>query len=156
MPETNWEERGIVWIEEEVSERVGPNGSDTRVLGKAQIPQVVDLQKFVAAYGEGVVLGSLDGTSVRVMAQDVNRTGLRKHLSVEEIRQRIDGRLRGVRARGVPAVKVVEVKVHALPDGTTYSGTDEVEYQQAYLAALVDAGVDAAVARTIATQQHLA
>ena len=152
----NWEDRGIVWVEEEVSERGSSNGSDTRVLGKAQIPQVVDLQKFVAHYGEGVVLGSLDGTSVRVMAQDVNRTGLRKRLTVEEIRERIDGRLRGVRARGVPAVKVVEVKVLTLPDGSTYNGTDEVEYQQAYLAALVDAGVPVEVAKGIALAQKIA
>lgn len=154
MTDTNWDARGIAWTTEEVSERAGPNGSDTRVLGKAQIPVVKDLSAFVKEYGEGVVLGSLDGTSIRVMAQDVNRTGLRKKLSVEEIRTRIDGRLRGIRARGIPSVK--EVQVYALPNGQKFTGTDETEYQAAYAGALVDAGVDAAVALTIAGQQHLA
>lgn len=154
MAETNWEARGISWAEEEVSELAGEHATDKRSLGMAQIPVVKDLSKFVAEYGEGAVLGSLDGTSIRVMAQDVNRTGLRKRLTKEEIRQRIDGRLRGIRARGVPSVK--EVTVYALPDGTKYTGTNEAEYQGAYMAALVDQGVDAAVARVIATSQHLA
>lgn len=152
MTEINWEERGIVWIEEEVSEQAGDHATDRRTLGKAQIPVVKGLEAFVKEYGEGAVLGSLDGTSIRVMAQDVNRTGLRKRLSKDEIRLRIDGRLRGIRARGVPSVK--EVAVYVLPNGERFTGTSETDYQAAYMAALVDAGVDAAVARTIATQQH--
>lgn len=156
MDTIDWASRGIIWVTEEVSERAGPNGSDTRSLGKAWIPVVSDLGMFTAAYGEGVVLGSLDGTSIRVMAQDVNRSGLRKGLTKEQIQDRIDGRLKGVRARGVPAVTVVTKTVYALPDGTVYEGTNEAEYQAAYMAALVDAGLDASAARALATVQHLA
>jgi hypothetical protein len=153
MGTINWESRGIVWLTEDVSERAGPNGTDTRVLGKAQIPQVTNLSAFVQEYGEGAVLGSLDGTSIRVMAQDVNRRGIVKRLSAEEIRTRIDGRLRGIRPRGVPETK--EVLVYALPNGDVFTGTDEIEYQQEYAAALVEMGVEAEMALTIAKNQKL-
>jgi hypothetical protein len=150
----DWAARGIVWIEEDVSEQAGDHATDRRVLGKAQMPVVKDLTKFVAEYGEGCVLGSLDGTSIRVMAQDVNRTGLRKRISADEIRSRIDARLRGVRSRAIASVK--EVTVYPLPGGQTYKGTDKTEYQQAYIAALVDMGTPADVAMTIASSMKIA
>jgi hypothetical protein len=154
MSTIDWAARGIVWMEEEVSEQAGDHATDRRVLGKAQMPVVKDLSAFVAEYGEAAVLGSLDGTSIRVMAQDVNRTGLRKRLSSDDIRLRIDGRLRGIRTRGVATPK--EVKVYPLPGGQEYKGTNEVEYQQAYIAALVDLGTPADVARTIASSMKIA
>jgi hypothetical protein len=149
----DWSARGIEWVEEDVSEQAGDHATDRRVLGKAQMPVVKDLSKFVAEYGEQCVLGSLDGTSIRVMAQDVNRTGLRKRISADEIRSRIDARLRGVRSRAIVGTK--EVKVYPLPGGAFYKGTDEVEYQAAYIAALVDMGTPADVARTIASSMKL-
>ena len=150
----DWAARGIVWIEEEVSEQAGEHATDRRVLGKAQMPVVKDLTAFIKEYGEGVVLGSLDGTSIRVMAQDVNRTGLRKRLSADDIRLRIDGRLRGTRARSIATVK--EVTKYPLPGGTFYSGTNEIEYQQSYVLALVELGTPADVATTIASSMKLA
>lgn len=149
----DWAARGIVWIEEDVSEQAGDHATDRRVLGKAQMPVVKDLSKFVAEYGEACVLGSLDGTSIRVMAQDVNRTGLRKRMSADEIRNRIDARLRGIRNRAVTTVK--EVVKYPLPGGKFYSGTDLAEYQAEYTAALVDLGTPADVARTIALSMTL-
>ena len=41
------------------------------------------------------------------------------------------------------------VKVYALPDGTTYVGTDETEFRRAYVGALVDQGLSADVAISI-------
>lgn len=151
----DWAARGIIWIEEEVSEQTGDHATDRRVLGKAQMPVVKDLTAFVAEYGEGAVLGSLDGTSIRVMAQDVNRTGLRKRLSADDIKLRIDGRLRGIRSRAIANVVTKEVTVYTLPGGQTYTGTDEVEYQQAYVAALVELGTPAEVAINIASTMKL-
>jgi hypothetical protein len=155
MSTIDWTARGIVWMEEEVSEQTGDHATDRRVLGKAQMPVVKDLNAFVAEYGEGAVLGSLDGTSIRVMAQDVNRTGLRKRLTADEIKLRIDGRLRGIRSRAIANVVTKEVTVYPLPGGATYKGTDNTEYQQAYIAALVDLGTPADVAMTIASSMTI-
>lgn len=149
----DWTARGISWAEEDVSKQHGDHATDRVVIGKAQIPVVQDLAKFTAEYGEPCVLGILDGTSIRVMAQDVNRSGLAKGLKVEEIRQRIDARLRGVRNRPL-AGPTKTVLVYMLPNGEKFAGTTLVEFQQQYLAALVDQGVGAQVARTIAQNQN--
>lgn len=149
----DWAARGIKWIEEVVSEQAGSHATDRRELGKAQMPVVTDLQLFVKEYGEQCVLGSLDGTSIRVMAQDVNRSGLRKGVSADEIKSRIDARLRGVRSRTFATTK--EVIKYPLPGGKFYSGTDLAEYQAEYTAALVDMGTPADVAMTIAKSMSL-
>lgn len=151
----NWEEMGITWAAEEVSKQHGDHATDRRVMGTAYIPVVTDLGKFTESFGQACVLGILDGTSIRVMAQDVNRAGLAKNLKPDEIKDRIEARLRGVRNRPVGGTTIVKVKVHTLPNGTEYTGTDVVEYQQAYAAALIDQGVDATVAITIAQNQTL-
>lgn len=152
MTTINWEARGIIWATEDVSKQHGDHATDRVVIGKAQIPVVNDLDKFRQEYGDACILGVLDGTSIRVMAQDVNRSGIAKNLSVDEIRQRIDARLRGVRNRPLAGVTKTVV-VYMLPSGQRYEGTSLVEFQQQYLAALVDAGVDSAVARMLAEQQ---
>lgn len=153
MTTINWDDRGITWMTEEVSKQHGPNGSDRTVIGKAQIPQVTDLTKFRAEYGDACILGILDGTSIRVMAQDVNRSGLAKGLNPEEIKGRIDARLRGIRNRPTGGVTKT-IMVYTLPNGQRYTGTSLVEYQQGYLAALVDAGIPADVARNLAMGQQ--
>lgn len=151
----NWEELGIEWIEETVSKQAGDHATDRAVIGKAQMPIVRDLPKFVGHFGDGCVLGIMDGTSVRVMAQDVNRRGIQKGMKPEAIREAIYNRLIGVRNAPRATVRTVEVKIHNLPNGTTYSGTDLVEYRQLYLSALVDAGVAVSVAQQIALMQTL-
>ncbi len=149
----DWAARGISWAEEPVAKVFGENNqSDKRVIGNAQIPVVNDLDLFRKEYGDACVLGILDGTSIRVMAQDVNRTGITKGLPKEEIRARIDARLRGVRNRPLGG-GTKEVLVYLLPNGTKFTGTSLVEYQQQYMAALVDAEVPAAVAQALAMQQ---
>jgi hypothetical protein len=151
---TDWALRGISWSEEDVSKQHGDHATDRVVIGKAQIPVVSDLDAFRKEYGDACILGILDGTSIRVMAQDVNRSGIAKKLSADEIKQRIDARLRGIRNRPL-AGGVKEVPVYLLPSGTKWTGTNEVEFQQAYLADLVDAGVDTVVATMLAKQQKL-
>lgn len=154
MTSINWADRGINWATEDVSKQYGDHASDKQVIGKAQIPVVVDLELFRAEYGDACVLGILDGTSIRVMAQDVNRTGIAKGMRAEEIRQRIDARLRGIRNRPVGSVVVVTKLVYMLPNGEKFTGATLVEFQAEYMAALVDSGVPAEVAKTLAEMQN--
>lgn len=142
----NWEEIGIVWSEETVRKQNGDNASDKApIRGTAQIPVPNDLDKFVAHFGDSCVLGIMNGTSVRVMAQDVNRRMLAKGASTEAIREAVYNRLKGIRNSASPVVRTV-VK-YPLADGTFYTGTDLVEYKQAALAAYVDKGVPVEVAQ---------
>lgn len=141
----NWADLGIEWSEEQVRRQNGDNASDKAALrGTAQIPVVKDLDKFVAHFGANCVLGIMDGTSVRVMAQDVNRRLLAKGADAESIREAVYNRLKGVRNATIATVR--EVKVYMLPDGTQYKGSDLTEYKAAAMAALVDLGVPADVA----------
>lgn len=160
MNARDWNALGIEWIQEPVSKQAGDHATDRQVIGNAEMPIVKDLTKFIEGFGEGVVLGIMDGTSLRVMAQDVNRRLLPKGDRGEVIREAIYNRLRGVRNTGTRTPVTVTVKVYSLPpmsDGTpqTYKGTDLIEYQQAYLAALVDNGIEVAVAQQIAQMQTL-
>ena len=150
----DWNSIGIDWTQEPVSKQAGDHATDRKVIGDAEMPIVKDLTAFIAEFGEDCVLGIMDGTSLRVMAQDVNRRLIPKGDKGETIREAIYNRLRGVRNASRGGV-VKEVKVYTLPDGTVYKGTDVTEYQQAYMAALVDAGTPVAVAQTIATMQTL-
>jgi len=152
----NWNEVGISWSAESVSRRHGENASDKAVIGTAQIPLVADLDVVRNHFGDGVITGSLNGTSWRVMAQDVSRRMLEKGTKdAEAIREAVYNRLRGIRNPVMATPRTVEVKVYTLPDGTTYSGTNLAEYQAAYMAALVDQGIPADTARTIALRQTL-
>lgn len=146
----DWASYGIAWVQEPVSKQMGDHATDKRIIGTAEMPIVEDLTKFVAHFGESVVLGIMDGTSVRVMAQDVNRRLIQKGQKGEAIRDAIYNRLMGTRnaSRGS-----VTVTVYKLPDGTEYKGTNEVEYQQAYTAALVDMGTPADIAMQIGSNQ---
>jgi len=140
----NWDDMGLTWSVESVSRQHGPNASDRREIGKAYIPIIVDLKKFVAAFGEEIILAVANGTSIRVHAQDVNRTAIEKGLGREYVETRMVNWFRGQRTRSMGTVTVVkEVKVYALPNGTTYTGNDLDEYRQQWVAAMVDMGVDA-------------
>lgn len=151
----NYSDFGITFASEPVAQRAGPNATDRRVIGNGQIAVVNDLNKFVEHFGEQVVLGILDGTSIRVMSQDVSRRGLTAtpKATTEQIQEAIYNRLKGVRNRG--AGGTVEVIIHVLPNGEKFTGTDENEFQQLYAAALVDEGVDADTALMIAGKQTL-
>lgn len=151
---------GVAWSTETVNREPDGNGSTkVEATADAQILSIVDLEKFRANFpnADEILLGIANGTSLRVMAQDVNRRNPKK--SRDERRSAIVNRLVGVRNAGVRTVvtKVVEkiVKQYALPNGESYTGTDETEYQQLYLAALVDFGMPVATAQSIATLQKL-
>lgn len=146
--ERNWNDIGLAWETDEVARRDGPNGSDRRVIGLAQIPVCTDLDKVRAHFGDGVVTGSLNGTSWRVMAQDVSRRGIEARKSDAEIREMVYNRLRGIRNASTGGTRTQFVA--PLPDGTKWTGTDATAYQAECMAQFVDNGLDATVARTLA------
>ena len=153
----NWKSMGIAWETSPVSRQHGPNKTDRAVIGEAEIPQVVDIRAAIDAGLGDAMLAGINGTSWRVTAQDVSRRYLERtpkdKRSQEDLRKAVYDRLRGIRARIVGGrVEYVEVVKRPLPDGTMYEGTDENEYRSAYAAALVDNGIDADVALTLATK----
>lgn len=150
----NWEDTGISWLEEKVSTKAG--NTKVEVSGTAQIPQVDDVQKALEHFGEEAFKGGLNGTSWRVAAQDVNRRLLPTKPTVEQLREAVYNRLKGIRNAAV-GVRTVTVKVYTLADGTSFvpdanKSTQEntVALQAAATAALVDKGVPAEIARSIA------
>lgn len=154
MTENDYAEIGLRFDTETVSKQRGDHASDRVELGNGQIAVVTDLDKFRAAFKDECVLGILDGTSIRVMSQDVSRRLLNKGTKkADEIQAAIINRLKGVRNSSGGGVRTVTKNVYALPDGSKYEGESEVEYQQQYAAALVDAGVPSAAALAIASNQ---
>lgn len=157
MTENDYAEMGLRFDTEVVSKQRGDHASDRVEIGNAQIAVVTDLEKFRTAFSDATVLGILDGTSIRVMSQDVSRRSLEKGVkSPDAIQAGIINRLRGVRNSGGTRTITVTKVTYALPDGTKYEGADETEYQQLFAAALVDAGVPSAAALAIAGNQKLA
>lgn len=150
----NWEEFGISWATETVSRQNGPNKSDrVAYTTPAQIPQVADYDKFVSHFGKPAVLAMVNASnSIRVRAQAVNR-GLIENgeRDADKLRQAVYNAMRGVRAQASP----IQVRVYTLPNGVVYNGSDVTEYRQLYAAALVEAGVEAAVAVVIANSQNI-
>src|SRR5688500_6532166 len=137
MTENDYAEMGIRFDTETVSKQRGDHASDRVELGNGQIAVVTDLEKFRAAFSDETVLGILDGTSIRVMSQDVSRRLLNKGTKkAEDIQAAIINRLRGVRNASGGGVRIVKVNLRNLPDGTQYEGDNETEYQQMYAAAL--------------------
>ena len=159
MEKTNWESFGITWKTEVVSKQHGPNKTDrVAYTTKAQIPTVADeaaWDKFVAHFGKGGVLALFTASnSIRVRAQAVCRSAIEEgERDEEKLRQRVYNNMKGIRAQA--SVVVNTVYVNRLPDGTMYEGTDELEFQQAYAAAMVDMGVPADTATAMAGLQKL-
>lgn len=153
---------GLSWSVETVSREPGGNSAG-KVLAAddAQILVIVDHDAFVTNFpdAKAILLGISATTSLRVMSQAVNRDN--PGMPVLERRQRIVNRLAGIRNTGSRAVvtRTVEVKVFIrsapLPGGTFYEGDNLVEYQAAYMAALLDMGVPSDTARSIALTVEL-
>lgn len=153
MP-NNWEEMGIKWVAGEVRRQNGEHATDRTVIGTAQIPDLVDIDAAVKAGLSGAILKGCNGTSWRVLAQDVCRGLIEKNrrVSAEVMQEAVFNRLRSVMTRGTVVIeKIVEKVMHTLPDGTNWDGTDETEFRQMYLVQLIDAGVENAVAQILTT-----
>lgn len=153
----DWAAMGVEW-ETETVKKAGTEYAGAEIC----VPSNLDnIRKFVT---DDTILGSLDGTSWRVAAQDVNRATLADwkqrgtkldDTHIELLRVRVWQRLMGIRGERRPAAvkiveKIVERKMYALPDGTMWVGEDMNDYGAMYTAALVDQGVPASVATAIA------
>lgn len=148
-----WADYGIEMSIESVQKQHGDHATDRVIVNdKAMIPTVVDVEKFVAAFGGATMLDFVNGTSLRVKAQAVAR-----RMAGEKDSAKIESALLNmIRSVRNPAIRTERVVVkHALPNGTTYDGTDLVEFQQMYAAAMVDLGIDSAQAIAIAKLQTL-
>lgn len=134
---------GLVWSTEEVMHK------QVVVCSHAQIAQIVDVEKFHAAFPHFIVAMS-NGSSLRVQSQAICRRMSKDDPAAQ--RAAILNAIRGLRnsSRSIVTVeKIVEKKVAFIP---TLSG-DVVEIDLANpaeaLAALVDAGYDASTAQNI-------
>lgn len=149
----DWASFGISISIESVQKQMGDHATDRKIVNdRALIPTVVDVELFMKAFGGEALLDCVNGTSLRVKAQAVARR-MANERDTMKIENALMNMLRGIRS-AANRTQTVIIK-HALPNGKTYDGTDLVEYQQAYAAALVDAGIDTAVALNIAKMQTL-
>lgn len=84
---------------------------DKTKLAGAQIPIVTDLDKFVATFGPSLVLAALDGSSLRVSAQRINRDALwgKRDTKAEVLQEAVIAWMLG--AKRTRTVSVVEVPV---------------------------------------------
>lgn len=142
----NWENYGIEWLTEPVSKQSGPNATSRVELGDAQIANVVDVSRFVEHFGETAALSFINGTSLRVTCQRIGRAAIQAGVKdPEAMRDRVYNAIKGIRA----ARTVTKVILRQLPDGTTTDMPVE-EFRAEYVAQLVDQGVPASVATSIA------
>lgn len=133
---------GIRWESEDVAIVYGENQSDKRIVNTvAQIAVMTDVALFDATF-PGYILASSNGTSLRVMCQRVGRKFDGK--DIEANRKAVLDAIRGTRAKSGTTVR------RPLPDGTFYTGSDEVEFRRQYAALLVDLGTPGTLALTIA------
>lgn len=142
ITDTGCQEYGFHWSGESVQEQAGPNGSDRRPVNPAaQIAIMDDPEKFEQAF-PGYLVAMSNGTSLRVACQRIGRKYNGKDIAGN--RTEVVNHLTGVRVHRTATVR------RSLPNGQFYTGTDETEFRQTYAAALVDAGVDSAIALGIA------
>lgn len=147
-----WSEFGLAVSTESVQEQVGEHATDRRIVNDhALIATVVNVATFVETFGEPALMKFINGTSLRVTCQRIARS-MAKERDTAKVEVALLNAIRSVRNAVVQTRTVI---VHALPNGTTYDGTDLVEFQQEYAAALIDAGVPGDVALNIAKLQTL-
>lgn len=152
---TNWADFGITWESGKVSRQHGEHRTDRIELPHpSQIPVPVDLDKLRAALGDELVKSYLNGTSMRVIAQDVSRRYIeatmeaRKFYDVEELRGLVWDRLSGKRTTIGGGTR--EVKIRYLPNGKQFTGKTEVEFRAETIAVLLDMGVPVEAAKAAA------
>ena len=117
--------------------------------GDAQIPEVEDLEKFLANVPRAaeVVKVGLNGTSFRVSAQGVCRRELEKNANAtaEYLQETVyNSVILGARSSG--GTRTIVKTIYTLPNGEKYEGTSATEFKQLWVAAMVDLGTPAAQA----------
>lgn len=139
-------EAGFVWESGEV--QYEPTKGQKVSLGEAPHVRVTDVSLFEDNF-PGVILASLNGTSIKVMCQGVTRRRLKnvkagggKRPTDAEMRPDVLNALRGTKNRATVIEREVEVFVYG---GQTFATLEEA--QAAEIATLVDLGVPADKAR---------
>lgn len=146
----NWAEMGIEWSEE-VVQRKGAT------IAGAQIMIVKDLAKFDAALrADGSNLTNVvnASSSVRVASQHTKRDGKGQDMRGEQLREQVYRDIAGLRAPATQVIveKIVEkvVRQITLPNGKAFTGTDRMEYMQAFVAAMIEMKVPLPAAQAAA------
>lgn len=132
---------GFTWGQGPVSYNKS-KGNPVLLSDKAPHATVTDVEKFEAAF-PGVILASLDGTSIKVLCQGVSRRILKAEPTLQDftkIKTGILDAIRGVKAR--PTAFVTQ-KVYVV-NGEEFTSLEDA--QRAEIAYLVDLGVPAEVA----------
>lgn len=142
----DWAGAGVVWQDETVSKR---DASGALVAHEgAQVPEITDLGKFATALEAdgGDMLAVINASATpRSKSLTVKRDSL--DLVGEALREACWRAILGVRGpRGA------KPRVVMLPDGTQWTGAGRVSYVSEFMAACVDIGLDAGVARLAAEQ----
>lgn len=135
-------EFGFEWITNESANGVGKNRKILRL--DSPEPKFTDVTKFRAAFGDAIVLDSMNGSSIVVRAQGVARKMFEKNVTakVEDVKSAIVRRvLLGERTKSATIVKTVTVEVvkTVYPDGKEYATL--LEYQQSMIAQYIDMGL---------------
>lgn len=141
----NWADMGITWHTTTVRREKG-----TVTRAGAEVPEVVDGEKFAAALVEaGSSLTNVvnASNSPTVRAQAVARN---TDLVGETLREAVWRAIVGMRSEYTTRTVTVERVVLPLPNGSKYDGNDRMEYMQLWMAAAVDVGMDAGMARVMA------
>ena len=145
---------GITFAAEDVARK------GTTFNHKAQIPIVTDLDLFREHFGDAAIMSALDGSSIRVKCQEVNRRELAAgKFDPEHLMEACYLAIKGIRSRGA---SVRTVKVYVLAGGAEFRTDPELDedanlvaLQTAAMAAAVDAGIPADVARMLGESMTL-
>lgn len=155
-----WAAMGLAFVSGVVKQQIGRgNQAQMRIVDNdAQLIELRDLDKAIAAgLGESIV-ESANGTSWKVIAQRVNRDhgievmdGKAKPWTTDQKQEAVFAAIRGMRSGGSRTTTITKI-VMVYPDGETYEGTNAVEFVSTYIGKAVDEGVPVDVARRIAAK----
>ena len=139
---------GFEWQSGEVSYQPDKNSRQKVSLGDAPFCKVVDVAKFEENF-PGVILASLDGTSIKVQCQGVTRRAILftkrvggKRPRDAQMRPDVLRSLRGMKSRTTVVVQSITKYVYG---GVEFATLEEA--QAAEIATLIDLGVDPVLAR---------
>lgn len=141
---TTEKEQGYEWHMGPVAHE--PDAEGTTKVALRDVPHIfVTDVKIFDEHFPGTILGSLNGTSLKVLSQAVARRMVLKDRKVtdEQIKSAILNAVRGIRQRGPGAI--VREKVYEF-QGVEYATL--AESQAAQMAFLIDLGVDPELARS--------
>lgn len=145
MATRNWEELGISWDEGLVKR------NDGTTFAGAQLPVIVDLVKWHealrAAGGDGAHVVNASN-SPKVKAQAFKRDN--PDWGKEKLREAIWSWMCGQRLAASAPPRVIHVQVLNFPDGKKYEGTSRTDFIAGYMAAGLDVGLPADLARQVA------